>query len=396
MSALIRQLGGIRTATETHRVTTFELFFDLVFVFAVTQVTAFMVDQLSAVGVGQGLLLLGLLWWSWVGYSWLGNQSHADEGLIRWGMIIAAMAVFVVALAIPEAWADAPGGLDGPVALAGAYAVIRLVHIGLYIAAAQDDHHLRRQVVLSGVFLSFGAALFVIGAVLGGSWQTPIWVLALAVEVVGTYVTSRGGNWRLNSGAHWSERHALFVILALGESIVAIGVGASKVPMSALIIVAAGLGIALSVALWWLYFHEVARSAERALNAISGPQRVLMATEAFSYVHFPLVAGIVLSALGVEQVLAHADQVEAIGWFGSGALCVGLALYLATHAVFWWRIGNGWNVARLVAAVVFVGLWPVLALLAPLYALVIAVVLMWLLIGVEARVAGVRRISLSQ
>jgi low temperature requirement protein LtrA len=114
-----RLLGGLRPTSEDHRATPFELFFDLVYVFAMTQVTGYMAAEHSAQGVLQGLLLLALLWWTWGGYAWLGNQARADEGLLRAGMVVAMAALFVVALTIPEAWQDAPGGLNGPLVLVG-------------------------------------------------------------------------------------------------------------------------------------------------------------------------------------------------------------------------------------------------------------------------------------
>jgi low temperature requirement protein LtrA len=144
-----RALGGVRSTSEDHRVTTFELFFDLVYVFAATQVTGYMAHEHTALGVLQGLLLLALLWWTWSAYAWLGNQARADEGLLWAGMAVAMAAIFVVALTIPEAWQDAPGGLNGPLVLVGAYLIVRCVHLSLYAVAATGDRELRRQLAIT-------------------------------------------------------------------------------------------------------------------------------------------------------------------------------------------------------------------------------------------------------
>jgi low temperature requirement protein LtrA len=161
-------LGHVRPTGEDHRATTFELFFDLVYVFAVTQISVYMADEHSAHGVVQGLLMLALLWGTWSGYTWLGNQSRADEGLLRAGMVVAMMAMFVVALTVPEAWNDAPGGLNGPLVFVVAYLLVRCVHLAVYAVAAAGDSALRRQITITWPPLAAGAALLVVGALVGG------------------------------------------------------------------------------------------------------------------------------------------------------------------------------------------------------------------------------------
>jgi low temperature requirement protein LtrA len=177
-----RVLGGVRFTSEDHRTTPFELFFDLVYVFAMTQVTGYMAAGHSANGVLQGLLLLTLLWWTWSGYTWLGNQARADEGVLRAGMVVAMAAMFVIALTIPEAWRDAPGGPNGPLVLVGAYLLVRCVHLTVYAVAATGDPGLRRQVAITWLPTLAGGALLVAGALLGGWAQTLLFAGALLVE----------------------------------------------------------------------------------------------------------------------------------------------------------------------------------------------------------------------
>jgi Bacterial low temperature requirement A protein (LtrA) len=246
-----------------------------------------MVHAHDALGVLQGLLVLALLWWTWCAYAWLGNQARADTGIVRVAMAVAMAALFVVALTIPEAWDDAEGGLDGPLALVGDYLIVQCVHLSVYALAARGDPGLRRQLVISWGPTVAGAVLLVTGVLLGGQLQTVFFAGALVVDWGGIYLTSREGNWRIHSAPHWTERHGLFIILAVGESVVAIGVAAAGQPISTPLLAAGVLGIATALCLWWLYFDVVSRAAEHRLRDAQGQARVRMAIEAYTYGHFP-------------------------------------------------------------------------------------------------------------
>ncbi|WP_167399041.1 low temperature requirement protein A [Arthrobacter pityocampae] len=391
-----RSLRAARVSDESHRVTTFELFFDLVFVFAFTQVTGFMAHEHSFLGVLQGMIILAMLWWSWVAYSWLGNQTHVDEGLMRLGLSVVMVAMFIAALAIPEAFDDLEGGLSGPFVLALAYFVVRAMHLLLYLYAARGDGPLQRQVLKLSLVMVPGAALILTGAVIGGTAQTWLWAAGLALDIALTYLTSTGGNWRLLSAAHWTERHGLVVILALGESIVAIGVGASQEPVSIPILLGAVFGIALSVCLWWLHFDVTAIAAEHRFAALHGPERISAAVDAYSYLHLPLVAGIILSAFGVEDVLAHVFDTADFGLLGSVALFGGAALFLIGSSAFWRRMAGSWRKLRLVGAAVLLLVVPAGALLAPLAALALAAALAVVLVAAETALDAGTRASIRE
>jgi low temperature requirement protein LtrA len=387
-----RVLGGARPTSEDHRATTFELFFDLVYVFAMTQVTGYMAHEHTAYGVLQGLLLLALLWWTWSAYAWLGNQARADEGVLRAGMAVAMAAIFVVALTIPEAWQDAPGGLNGPLVLVGAYLLVRCVHLILYAVAAAGDRELRHQLAITWGPLLASAALLVAGVLVGGWTQTLLFAAALLVDWVGVWLTSRQGNWRLPSAGHWTERHGLFIILAIGESVVAIGVGAAQQPISTPLLVGAVLGVAVAVGLWWLYFDVASLAAEHRLAEARGQARARLALEAYTFGHFPIVAGIVLAALGVEGVLAHAAETKPLGAFYALPLFGGVALYLAGELLFKQRMHNLLSLPRLVAIGVLLAALPAAVVLPPLVGLAGLVVIMAALIVVETtRYAQIRR-----
>ncbi len=378
-----------RTSDESHRVTTFELFFDLVFVFAFTQVTHYMAHAHSGLGVLQGLIILGILWWSWVSYAWLANQTFVDEGLVRIGMSVAMAAMFLVALVIPEAFEDLEGGLYAPLVFAISYVVVRVAHLALYLVAAAEDGGLRRQVLRTSAAMFTGSALVVLGAVLGGPAQTWLWLTGLAADVALTYVTSRGGNWRVHSAAHWAERFGLIVILALGESIVAIGVGVAQEAISTQILIGSLLAIALSVVLWWLHFDVIAIMAEHQLARLRGAARADLAIDGYTYLHFLLIAGVVISALGVEQAMHHVNDAEPLGFFAAIALLGGTSLYLAGHAAFWHRAGGtvkGW---RLGGATMLLALIPVGAALPALAGLALTV-------GISGAVATIETVRYAE
>lgn len=377
-------LPAARISNETHRVTTFELFFDLVFVFAFTQVTGLMVHEYSFLGVLQGMVILTLLWWSWAPFSWLANQAHADEGLMRFGLSAVMVSIFIAALAIPEAFEDLDGGLHGPLVLALAYTAVRILHLVLYVYAAGNDQPLRRQIAKLTVTAVLGAALVITGALLGGTAQTWFWLAGMVLDTALTFLISWHGNWRIHSAAHWTERYALVVILALGESIVSIGVGASELPVSVPVLAGAAAGICLSIGLWWLYFDVTAVAAEHRFAALRGSARSSAAVVAYTYLHLPLVAGIILTALGVEDSLAHVEEGKSLGRVGAFALFGGPALYLLGSVAFWRRMGGGWKKWRLGAVVLLLILLAAAPPLSPLAALLLITILVAALVAVES------------
>ena len=237
-----------------------------------------------------------------------------------------------------------------------------------------------------------GAALLIAGALVGGWTQTLLFAAALLVDWVGVYLTSRHSNWRLHSAGHWTERHGEFIILALGESVIAIGVGAAEQPISGPLLVAAILGVAAAVGLWWLYFDVASLAAEHRLLEAHGQARVRLALEAYTYGHFPVVAGIVVAALGIEGVLAHAGDSKPLGAFYALALFGGVALCLAGQLLFKRRMHNVLSLPRLVATGVLLAALPAAVVLPPLVGLAGLVLILAALIVVDTtRYAQIRR-----
>ena len=331
-----------------HPVSPLELFFDLVFVFAITQVTGFMSDDPTWAGVGRGLLILAALWWTWGAYAWLTNEIDPDEGSSRLAVMGAMAALFVAALAVPGAFGD-----DG-VLFGVAYFAVRAMHIVLFAEAT--PHVDVRQAAFRLARTAIPApALLVVAGFLDGRVQIALWVLALAIDYAGPYVFGVRG-FAVSAG-HFAERYGLIVIIALGESIVAIGIGAAGIELGPGVVLSAVLGLALAASLWWTYFDVVALVARRKLMQAHGHERARLARDAFSYLHLPMFAGIVLVALGAKKVLAHIDApLETVP---AVALCGGVALYLLAHDAIRLRNVRTVNWRRCVAALASVALIPV-------------------------------------
>ena len=354
-------------------VTPLELFFDLVFVLALTQCTALMAQEPDWHGLAKGLLVLGVLWWAWVGYAWLTSVVDPEEGVVRLVMFAAMAAFLVAALCVPDSFADLA------LLLAGAYAVVRVAHIVLFALAARGNPGLRRSVTGLAVGMVLGVGLLVAAASADGALQGALWALALALDAGGPYVFGAEG-WNLVP-RHFAERHGLIIIIALGESIVAIGVGA-EAGVDAGVVTAAVLGIAVAAAQWWLYFDVVARVAEHKLSrAAPGREQNEMARDSFSYLHFPMVAGIVLVALGMKKTLGHVG--DPLHLVPAVALLGGSALYLAAHIAFRLRTVHSLNVARLVCALACLALIPAAVHMPALVTLGILAALLAALIAYE-------------
>jgi low temperature requirement protein LtrA len=321
------------------RVAPLELFFDLVFVFALTQVTARMADDLSWGGLLRGVLVLVAIWWAWAAYAWLTNEVDPRRRTVRLAIFGAMIAMLLASLAIPTAFED------DALLFACAYLGVRLMHVALF-AAATDDVNVRRAARALVPVSTVGPALLIVASAFDGTAQTAVWILALAIDLVGGALSGIEG-WRLSPG-HFAERHGLIVIIALGESIVAIGVGAAGLELGAGELAAAALGIVVAAALWWVYFDDALEQVEHRLHEAAGRARNVMARDAFSFLHLPLVAGIVLLALGVKKTLGDVD--EPLKAVSAAALCGGPALYLAADVAFRRRCRATSEAQRLVAA----------------------------------------------
>ena len=365
----------METALEREpRVTPLELFFDLVFVFAFTQVTSLMSADPTAGGVLRGMLVLGALWWAWEGYAWLTNTIDADEGGVRLAVLAVVGALLILSLAVREAFGSSA------ILFGAAYFIVRALHLVLYSIAGRDDPDLLGAVRRFAPTATLGPTLILVAGFSDGAGQYALWALALAIDYLGA-LRGHSAGWRV-SAHHFVERHGLIVIIALGESIVAIGVGATGEPLGAGVVVAALLGICIAASLWWAYFDWVSILVESRLASATGVARAALARDAYAYLHLPMVAGVVLFALGLKKALAHVG--DELATVAALSLTGGVALYLLAHVGVRFRIGGGLGHGRPTAVLLLAALIPLSLAASALVALALVAAVCTALIAYEA------------
>jgi low temperature requirement protein LtrA len=331
-----------------HQVTPLELFFDLTFVFAMTQVTVLLADDPSWGGVLRGMLVVSALWWAWSVYAWLTSATDVDEGGVRLVMLAAMGAMFGVALAVPGAFGD------DAVLFGVAYLLVRLLHLVLSATVARGDPARAGAILRFAPTAILGPCLLVVAGALDGRAQIAVWVVALTIDYLGPVVVGVGQGWRVEP-EHFAERHGLIVLIALGESLIAIGIGAGF-ELGPGVVVAAALGIVVISALWWLYFDVAAIFARTRLMQTTGLELHRLALHAYSYLHLPLIAGVVLFALGLKTTVGDVGAV--LDTIPAVALCGGVALYLLGLVAFLFRATRRIFRRRTIGAAVLLALVP--------------------------------------
>jgi low temperature requirement protein LtrA len=366
-----------REEGEVDRVTTLELFFDLVFVFTITQLTAVLYHAPTWRSVAQVVLMLGVIFWMYGGYAWMTNAVAADTTARRLLLLGGMAGYFVLALAIPDAFSGS--GL----AFGLAYLLIVVVHATFFMRAASAT--VVKAIVSLAPWNLTSALLVLVGGAIGGAAQYALWALAFAFEWM-TPIIRRVSGFRI-APAHFVERHGLVVIVAIGESVIAIGIGASHLPIDGKLAVVAALGLALSACLWWLYFGGDDERAERALAAMPPVRRAHGALYGFGYWHLPMLLGIVLIAAAERQAFAH--PLSATGWSRSATLACGVALFLAGDVLFRRELAIGRAHPRAGSAVLSLATMPLGALVAPAAQIGALVVLLAATIALEPRIGTV-------
>lgn len=357
---------------EGHKVTTLELFFDLVFVYGISQVTAYLADDHSALGFTRGLLLAALLWWAWVAYSWVGTSVRVSDPLVQGAMFAAMGALMVLALLMPDFFDDSRGASLAMVA-AAAYVVVRLMHLVLFLVAGREDPDIVAAALRLARTVVLAAVLLIGGAYLGGAWQMALVAVAVVIDWIGPYLGG-GKGWLLALG-HFAERHALIVIIALGESIVAIGVGAADVEFTAPLLALTLLGVALACAFWVAYFTGTDAALEEAVSRREGVAQVTTARDVYSVMHFLLVSGLILVALAMKSALQYASWGEPLKFYAALALGWGVFQYLAGMWAMRLRAGEGTAWTEPALALAALALVPVGLALPALVTLLLAVLL---------------------
>jgi low temperature requirement protein LtrA len=331
-----------RPVVVERRTTPVELLWDLVFVFAVTRVTTLLTGDLSWAGWGRSMLVLALVWWAWSAFVWATNAQDPDAAVFRAVLLLAMALIFIDGLALPDAF-----GSEGTL-FAVAYAGVRFLHLGLYVDASRRGNASLAAIAGFSVTVVIGMALLIGGSSADGATRVVLWAIAAAIDYAGPAWLTRErlrGLQRV-AVAHFAERYSLFIIICLGESIVAIGLGATRHRLDAELIAAVTLALLITIGLWWTYFDRFAARAEERLRTHHDP--VLAAADGYSYLHLVLVAGIIVFAVGAKDAVAGVT--DPLSDAARLALCGGTALYLAGHAAFRLRMTGTLRYAKLVAA----------------------------------------------
>ena len=361
----------VATAVEhEHSVTPRELFFDLVFVFAFTQVATLLSDDPTFAGIGRGVLVVAALWWPWTAYAWLTNTVDPEEGFVGAALLVALIAMFLAALAVPGVFDD-----DG-VLFGAAFLVVVAMHLALYALAGRGHRDLFAAVLRLAPWTLLGAVLILVaGFGFADGARIWLWVAALACTYVGAGLSGSTG-WRVYP-SHLAERYGLVLIIALGEAFVAIGIGASGVGIGLGEVVAAILGLLIATGFWLAYFDFFSIRGERMLAELRGPDRIALARDVYAYAHLPMIVGIVLFAFAMKTVVAHVG--EELDFAVAFALCGGSALYLLTYSAIRIRIERRVRLSsgRFVAAVALLLALP-LATVIPALAALAVVTAVWL------------------
>jgi low temperature requirement protein LtrA len=319
-----------------------ELLWDLVFVFAVTQVTTLLAAQPSWGRFAQSMLVLALIWWAWSAFVWAANALEADSRLLRAYLLLATVLIFIAGLALPRAFGNEA------TLFTGAYVLVRTVHMKLYIDAARAGRAGMRAILGFAATTGIGMVLLIIGAFAGGWARDALWTVALAIDYAGPAWLTRErlrGLQRV-AVAHFADRYGDFIIICLGESIVSVGVGVadSEHRLSVALVATATLGLLIALGMWWTYFDSVAGSARERLGSHRDP--VLAAADSYSYLHLLIVAGVIIFAGGIRMVV-HNSLASPMPAPGRLAFCGGVALYLAGVSAFRLRMLGEFSRGRL-------------------------------------------------
>ncbi|MGC4819972.1 low temperature requirement protein A [Micromonospora sp. DT63] len=391
------------------RATRLELFYDLIFVFAFLNVTTATAADRTVRGLVQCLVVLALLWWCWSGFAVLGNLIRTDQGIVPLVGFVTMAAAFVLALSLPKAFVDRPGGLYGPLVFAAGYFLVRVGETSIFLWLGRRNRDVRRRWRMLALPVVLATSLIVVAALVPqrlfdgaaeGVFRLALWLTALAVEY-GAGLALRGTGWTVLSAGHWAERHGQIVLVALGEAIIALGLapgGTAALPLTWPVLIAAVLGVAVAASLWWAYFDTLALGMEQALHRTRDPDaRAAMARDAYTYLHLPVIIGVILFALGLKGLIHEGAAPHTPSWgvplpgFDLLALYGGVALYLLALIVLgrWLLAAPRWpTIGGIVLLLVLV---PVAGALPELFALALLALAAALAVGAQTVVDTRRR-----
>ncbi len=388
------------------RVDKFEVFFDLVFVFSFFIITRATAANIAGRTLLHAMLVLAVLWWAWVIHSVVATRVRLGVGFVPVLMVVGMAALFCFALALPQAFGDPREGAAGPVVVAASYIVIRIVHFLLFWHVTHDSPDERRQLYRFAPEVVFSTALLIAAAMVPAVIHDPgaatmardgLWLVVVLLQYTTGILVGTWG-WGVTSAEHWTERYDLILIIALGESVISVGVGSNLLgqPPTWPAVAAAVLGIVFTAALWWAHYDMIGPAARIALHAAKDGPRVAMARDAYAYLYLPMIAGIILFALGAEEIVHEiADPkspvMEPAHDLGVPLLFGGVICYLTSNMLFqlrtlhtlsWTRVGA---VVALAVSIPIASHLPGLAAFSLLTAICVGLVAVEVVVFAEAR-----------
>ncbi|MFQ5568293.1 MAG: low temperature requirement protein A [Rhodothermales bacterium] len=313
---------------EDQSVTFIELFFDLVFVFSVTQVVSFFHHGVDWISVGQAVLVFWLVWWGWTQFTWALNAADTTHHLVGIGVLIATAVAFFMAIALPEAFQDRS------LWFAMSYVLVRVIGLAVYAWVASENPTQRAAVRIFTLVSAGGLIAVLVGGFVGGTTQYWFWGFAIVLDVIAAAVGGQMEGWNLHAD-HFGERHGLFVIIALGETLIVAAGGVTEAVWTNDLLAVAVLAVAVTCGLWWSYFSRVKAVLDQALASRRGTGQTKMGRDVFSLIHFPMICGVIAYAVSIEEAVAHPD--EPLSLVGRGALALGLVLFVGGAAGALWR-----------------------------------------------------------
>lgn len=314
------------TSPESQSATFIELFFDLVYVFSVTQVVYLVAHEFTWLGVLKGVLVFWLVWWSWTQFTWSLNAANTEHSLIQFLTLFATIVAFMMAIAIPNSFEDKA------VWFITAYIVTRIIGLSIYILVERENQTQIRALRVFTFASLFGLAVAFMGGWLGGTWQYVLWVFVIVLDIIAAGVGGNQEGWDLFP-EHFSERHGLFVIIALGESLIIVASGISQTSWDIDLLLIALLAVTITCLFWWNYFHQTKPFLDSAFERAESKGQ--HARDVYSLMHFFVILGIIALAVGTEVIMAHPD--DPVDFSAKLSLAAGFSLFIGGLAAAVWR-----------------------------------------------------------
>jgi low temperature requirement protein LtrA len=361
---------------EDQRATFIELFFDLVFVFSVTQIVGLFHEGVTWGVVGQAVLGFWLVWWAWTQFTWALNAADTTHPWVEMGTLAATAVAFFMAVALPDAFHGRELWFAVP------YVLVRVIGLGLYTWVASANPSQRTAVRIFTLFSLGGLIAVLAGGIIGGTWQYWLWGLAIILDIVAAAVGGQAEGWNLHP-EHFAERHGLFVIIALGETLIVAAGGVTGITWTGELVAVAVLSVAVTCALWWSYFTRAKPILDHALESRHGSEQSMQARDVYSLIHFPMLCGIIAYAVAIEEAIAHPHEPLLTG--GRIALAVGLVLFIGGMGIAIWRATRRLLLPRLVLAIVTAIIVVAIAGVSPLISLTMAFIGILVIVTWEQR-----------